>query len=306
MKSHGGEADFRVAGSPICRNSCKEVKKRFSSACLHPASGNMKISILACLTALLILTPGVQAQTAANATVAPYGDVVRNYTLSWADEFDGPTLDLSKWSYRVDDKGWSAQVAANVSVANGNLVIALKKEKDNEHVDHKAYTAGGVISNRTFEYGYYEARFKVPPGSGWHTSFWTAAHGDATKINPKGQQEIDICEQDSVTTKKYSAGVIAWEQRAKGYGRKGFPTPDLAADFHVWGCEFTPTVVRFFFDGKLTHETDATRFKHGPQNIWLTSISIGLGGTHYVDNSRLPATAEFDYVRFFDPPPATP
>jgi hypothetical protein len=47
----------------------------------------------------------------------------------------------------------------------------------------------------------------------------------------------------------------------------------------VWGCEFTPTVVRFFFDGKLTHETDATHFKKGPQNIWLTSLSIGLGGT---------------------------
>jgi beta-glucanase (GH16 family) len=152
-----------------------------------------------------ILAPRSQAQTPPPA-VKPFGDVVQNYALSWSDEFDGPTLDLDKWSYRVDNKGWSTQLAANVSVANGNLIIALKHEK----MGDKAYTAGGVISNRTFQYGYYEASFKVPPGSGWHTSFWAAAHGDAVKLNPKGAQEIDFCEQDSVNTSKYSAGVIAW------------------------------------------------------------------------------------------------
>jgi beta-glucanase (GH16 family) len=39
------------------------------------------------------------------------------------------------------------------------------------------YTAGGVISKKTFKYGYYEARFRVPPGAGWHTSFWMMRNG---------------------------------------------------------------------------------------------------------------------------------
>jgi beta-glucanase (GH16 family) len=229
--------------------------------------------------------------------ITPYGDVVQNYALSWSDEFNGPAVDSDKWQYRTDSKMWSTQQAANVSISDGKLVIALK----DEHVDNKSYTGGGIISKRTFEYGYYEARFKVPPGSGWHTSFWTMAYNNAN-TKPEGTQEIDICEQDSVHTTKYSAGVIAWGNHGAGHGRKYVKTPDLAADFHVWGCEFTPTVVKFFFDGKLTHQTEATNFKQGPQNIWLTCIACGLGGTKFVDNSKLPATAEFDYVRFFESP----
>ena len=252
--------------------------------------------ILLCLALLTALTLRLHAQTQApGEPVVPFGGVVQNYTLSWSDEFNGTTLDTDKWVYRTDSKMWSTQLPANVSVADGKLIIALKKE----HVGKMNYTGGGIISKRAFQYGYYEARYKVPPGSGWHTSFWTMAYNGANTA-PVKAQEIDICEQDSVSTIKYSAGVIAWGDKGKGLGRKYVPTPDLAADFYVWGCEFTPTAVRFFFDGKLTHETDATKFKQGPQNIWLTCISCGLGGTKWVDNSRLPATAEFDYVRFFE------
>ena len=250
------------------------------------------------LTTLTVLPAPAQTPPDAGAVV-PYGNVVQGYTLDWSDEFNGTALDTDKWSYRVDTKGWSAQQPENVSVSDGSLRIAVKAEQ----VGKQKYTGGGVISKQDFEYGYYEARFKVPPGSGWHTSFWTMAYNEKD-TKPLGTQEIDICEQDSVKTTKYSAGVIAWGNKGKGLGRKYVQTPDLAADFHVWGCEFTPTVVKFFFDGKLTHQTDATKFKQGPQKIWLTCISIGLGGTHYVDATKLPSEADFDYVRYFKNPDA--
>jgi len=275
--------------------------------------------ILLSTSLLLTLSPAVRAQTAAttpdtapsvpasgtpasvatpapSGPVTPYGGVVQNYTLSWSDEFNGNSLDLTQWDYRTDSKMWSTQLPQNVSVANGKLIIALKEED----AGGKKYTGGGIISKRQFEYGYYEARFKVPPGSGWHTSFWTMGYnGKTTKA--VGTQEIDICEQNSNKLTTYSAGVIAWGNRGKGMGRKYIKTPDLNADFHVWGCEFTPTVVNFFFDGKLTHQTDATKFKQGPQNIWLTDIACNLDSTYFVDKKTLPATAEFDYVRFFAP-----
>jgi beta-glucanase (GH16 family) len=249
------------------------------------------------LAALSILQ--VRAQTPPDATVVSFGNVVQGYTLSWSDEFNGTTLDTDKWMYRTDNKGWSTQQAANVSVVDGHLEIAVKKEKTAQH----DYSGGGIISKEAFEYGYYEARFKVPPGSGWHTSFWTMDYNEQNTL-PLGKQEIDICEQDSVKTTKYSAGVIAWDQKGKNYGRHYVSTADLAADFHVWGCEYTPTLVRFFFDGKLTGQVDATKFKQGPQRIWLTAISIGYSGTKYVDTTKLPSAAEFDYVRFFKGPEA--
>ena len=259
----------------------------------------MKSTILINLTFTALLA-GLAAGhgQSSNPPLTPYGEAVQNYALAWSDEFDGAALDETKWTYRTDTKMWSTQVPENVSVADGKLIIALKREANGKH------TGGGIISKRPFEYGYYEARFKVPPGSGWHTSFWAMAYDDKDTA-PKKTQEIDFCEQDSVKTTKYSAGVIAWDQRGKNYGRKYVQTPDLTNDFHVWGCEFTPTKVRFYFDGELTHETDATKFKQGPENIWLTCIATPLGGTKYIDDKQLPATAEFDYVRYFAPASAS-
>jgi beta-glucanase (GH16 family) len=250
-------------------------------------------SVASCLVLFVCISSHGLGQSSSG-PATPFGDVVQGYSLSWSDEFSGNALDTSKWNYRTDSKMWSTQLPDNVSVADGKLIIALKKESANG----KAYTGGGIISKQPFQYGYYEAKFKVPPGSGWHTSFWTMFYNDKD-TEPHKTQEIDICEQDSVDTKKYSAGVIAWDQHGKGYGRQYVHTPDLATDFHVWGCEFTPTVVNFYFDGKLTHSTEAAKFKQGPQNIWLTCIATPLGGTKYVDNGKLPATAEFDYVRYF-------
>jgi beta-glucanase (GH16 family) len=189
----------------------------------------MKPATLLCLTLSLICLPLAVADTP-DASITPFGNVVQNYTLTWSDEFNGTALDTDKWLYRTDSKMWSTQLPANISIADGHLVIALKKEM----VNKKKYTGGGVISKQTFEYGYYEARFKVPPGSGWHTSFWTAFYPPAGNTKkPVHTQEIDICEQDSVRTTTYSAGVLAWDQRGKGYGRKYVKTPDLAKDLNT-------------------------------------------------------------------------
>jgi beta-glucanase (GH16 family) len=184
-----------------------------------------------------------------------------------------------------------------VSIGGGKLHLALKKEAS-RGMD---YTGAGVISKRSFKYGYYEARFKCPPGKGWHTSFWMMFHnasgGAGTK---KAQQEIDVCEQDSVKKNGYAASLHSWSPKHKVFGPIHVKTPDLSADFHVWGCEFTPKEVRYFFDGKEIGTRDATVLTHGEQSIWLTSIASSLGGTDKVDDSRLPTKAVFDYVRFFE------
>ncbi len=49
------------------------------------------------------------------------------------------------------------------------------------------------------------------------------------------------------------------------HGYKRVATPDLAAEFHVWGCEFTPERIDYYFDGRLVQSLDATVIPHGPQ-----------------------------------------
>jgi beta-glucanase (GH16 family) len=254
---------------------------------------------------LLALLVGATSQTLAAETnfAQPAVPPLPGYRLVWSDEFAGSKLDTNKWSYRTGERLLSFQKPENVSVSDGLLRIALKKEKAGK-LD---YTAGGVISRQTFLYGYYEARFRCPKGAGWHTSFWTMC------TNKSAAQEIDICEQDSANNRSYKAGVIDWSRSGKkivSFGHTYFfspevELPDFSADFHVWGCEFTPTEVKFFLDGKLTHQTDATKFPHAENTVWLTSLAM-LGGKpvrpKQVDDSGLPASAEFDWVRVYTKP----
>jgi beta-glucanase (GH16 family) len=219
------------------------------------------------------------------------------YRLAWSDEFDGNSLDLAKWVYRTDSKHWSTQKPENVSLADGKLRLTLKKEA----AGGKQYTGGGVISKTAFRYGYYESRFKTPAGAGWHTSFWMMKHDGVGGTGTKGAaQELDVCENDSVHPFGYGVNTHKWIAPHQTFGGKGVKTPDLSADFPVFGCEFTPQTVKYFFDGTLVQTVDATQFEHGDQQIWLTSIASQLGGTKAVDDAKLPAVAEYDYVRFYE------
>lgn len=76
-------------------------------------------------------------------------------------------------------------------------------------------------------------------------------------------------------------------------------TPDLSADFHVWGCEFTPADVVYFFDGAEVQRVSASAMAHGDQNIWLTTIAASMGSTDAVDDARLPSEFTVDWVRFY-------
>ena len=252
------------------------------------------------IAAAVAVAAGLHAEPAADPkpTVADGG--LDGCTLGFRDEFDGAALDETAWQHRVDTRFWSSQVARNVSVANGCLRIALKKETEGK----SEYTAGGVISRRTFQYGFYEARFRCPPGAGWHTSFWMMRFDwKRNAAEDEAVQEIDVCEQDAVNRKGYEVNLHRWKPEPhQAFGHRRIPTPDLAADFHVWGCQFTPKTIDYYFDGKKVHAIDATVLPHGPQSIWLTSVAAPLGGTKAVDDARLPAVAEFDYVRYFAPP----
>jgi beta-glucanase (GH16 family) len=155
----------------------------------------------------------------------------------------------------------------------------------------------------------------VPPGAGWHTSFWMMLHNGKGGTAPAAaRQELDVIENDSIHKTSYGVNIHKWLGEHVAFGGKTVKTPDLSADFHVFGCEFTPTTVNYFFDGDLVQSVDVTRavkkdgsaahFEHGDQHVWLTTIASPLGGTKAVDDSALPAAAEFDYVRYFSPNPA--
>jgi hypothetical protein len=220
--------------------------------------------------------------------------------LAFSDEFESSSLDAAKWDYRTGPRMWSEQRPANVSVAGGMLRIALRREK----AGPLDYTAGGVISRQAFQYGYYEAAVRMPKGRGWHTSFWMMQNGPKAGIEDRFQ-EIDVCEQDSSDHSSYSVNWHSYKPHVS-FGHKQITGPDLSAGFHLYGAEFTPAAVRFYFDDRLVHSIDISGVPHFEQHIWLTSIATWLGKTSSVEDAALPETALFDYVRYYrrlDPAP---
>jgi beta-glucanase (GH16 family) len=228
---------------------------------------------------------------------------VQGYRLVWSDEFEGRALDTSKWVFRTDSRMWSKQKHGNVSLRNGHLIIAAKKEK----AGVKQYTGGGIISRRSFLCGYYEARLRVPPGAGWHTAFWMMRQDGKGDTAPgKTAQELDVCENDSVNSCLFGVNVHRWNPKPHlSMGHRNIVSPDLSADFHTFGCEFTPEQITYFLDGRPVQRVPTSGFTPGEQNIWLTSIASPLGKTKAVDDTRLPAAAEFDYVRFYEKIPSS-
>ena len=113
-----------------------------------------------------------------------------------------------------------------------------------------------------------------------------------------------MCEQDSYKLTEYGINFHVWKPEHIVVGGTRPKTPDLAADFHIYGCEFTAAEVRYYFDGKLVHTQDATKFKSDPQSIWLTTVGwtrLPWSKDAKIDDSKLPAEAVFDYVRFYEP-----
>ena len=233
-----------------------------------------------------------------------YAEPPAGYRLAWSDEFEGSQLDTNQWVYRVDSVWNSTQQPENVAVREGKLRIALKKEQ----ARGKNYTGGGVISRKRFGYGYYEARFKVPATLGWHTSFWMSEYNEQNpnKAAGIGLHELDVCEHDSWKHDSYTGNL--WMRKPKVQGKaprlpgwQRIPTSDLTKDFHVWGCEFTPAHVRYFFDGKEVQNWDISAYECGEQRIWLTAIAANISNkTGNPVDAELPACAEYDYVRLYE------
>jgi beta-glucanase (GH16 family) len=190
----------------------------------------------------------------------------------------------------------SAQLPENVSVRDGKLVIALQKSESGAK---SPYTGGGVISRNAFRYGFYEARLKIEAGSGWHSSFWMMGYNGADTRGNKTTLELDAIENKSKSMFHYRVNTHRWQGTHQAMGGKSVETPNLSKDFHTFGCEYQPDVVRYFFDDKLVTEVDLHGQPQGDMNIWLTSIAEAMGSTNGVDDSVLPGRMLVDWVRFY-------
>jgi beta-glucanase (GH16 family) len=224
----------------------------------------------------------------------PKAQAPAGYKLAWSDEFNSTSLDTTVWKYRIGVSGTSYQRRENVVLENGKARINLKKEPYKD----KAFTGGGIITKKPERYGYYETSVKIDGGYGWHEAFWTSWMSGFDDKNPAyksmGKIEIDCFEHYADHANNYfTYGAIQWSP-VKGKINRDYMTAssNLSDVYHVFGFEYTPDYLNYYFDGKLLKTVDVRKLPKHDQYLWLTCIATKADATEQ-------GAVYFDYLRCY-------
>lgn len=228
--------------------------------------------------------------------------------LSFSDEFDGNTLDLSKWTAGTTLVPDNA--TQNFSVAGGCLNIWPSIDSGGNFFDRS------IVSDEKYyqKYGYFELKAKLPVGLGLWPGF--VLESDENGVFPR----IDVLESypgggtalpwGTATNQpvNYRGNVLANTSPtdyvdSRRFGDTEATTAILSDDFHTYGVYWTPDLVQFYFDGAAwgapittTSETNVQQRMFFILKLWVDTVDAGTAST--TDTPQGIANAyKIDYVR---------
>jgi beta-glucanase (GH16 family) len=234
---------------------------------------NKKI-ILNSLFVLFLLSSNnlVNAQT----TYFTGGDVCsnENWVLVFDDEFDGDSLDASKWiTYfpytatgndscefcRTHGNEGQVYLDSDVVVSNGTLKLIAKRQTATWYSQTRDYTSGMIQSRGVWMYGLFEMRCRIPFGMGFWPAFWLFG-GNGTEID-----DFEIGGQDPGYP-HLACGV--WVNgKVTGYGTN-YRGVDYSEDFHVFSVEWAPFYLIYRIDGIQVFEITRFYTPSGDEVTW--------------------------------------
>ena len=242
--------------------------------------------------------------------------VVKEWVLTFSDEFDGNTLDLSKWEQleynrRQNEQGpdgWWLKEDAYLD-GDGNLVIRAKQiENGNVDDDPHDYSTGAIRSKGLFEqkFGKFEIRCQLPAQKGWWVAFWLFTNGVGNE-DGSGEDgtEIDIFEGFGWTDHIQHA--LHWD----GYGaahqsvHQGFESVGIRDAFHTFTLEWNENEYIFFVDGVETWRTAAGGVSKVPSYVKITGElstldwAISENWANDPEQATYPDYFLVDYVRVY-------
>jgi beta-glucanase (GH16 family) len=223
--------------------------------------------------------------------------------LVWADEFNGNSVDWSKWVAEEGGWGWGNQELqfytnrpANAYVKDGMLTIQALKE----NWGGRPYTSARLITagKKDFMYGKVEARIKVPDGQGTWPAFWMLG-SNIKQVQWPACGEIDIMETVGKDIKKTHASTHA-PNFDTTWHKEGAPWSN---DFHVYGVNWSENLLEFYVDGEVIHRVTPQPGKAWPFNSnQYILLNLAIGGTWPGDpdaSTPFPRHMIVDYVRIY-------
>ncbi|MGN1047608.1 MAG: family 16 glycosylhydrolase [Eubacteriales bacterium] len=262
----------------------------------------------------------------------------KKWKLVWNDEFDGDTLDESKWMYRLNfwgkkhpsytDKGVHLDGKSHMYM---DMVIEDGKYKSAElqtgslTYDEPRDTNGiwpfGAYREPKFmhRYGYYEICCKLPKGAGWHAAFWLQSPSVGAHPNPEyAGVECDIMEsyrQHTMNRIICGNGWGGYGKDSRWFGHFSFPYEETEDGWHRYAVDWSENGYIFYADGKEVGRQIApecavskveqfilvTTETHGYLRVFSDGAgTITKGQAHPALESTYPDTFIVDYVRVFD------
>ncbi|NQT23775.1 glycoside hydrolase family 16 protein [candidate division KSB1 bacterium] len=260
-----------------------------------------------------------------NGDVIPVPD---GYKLVWNDEFNGGSLNTSKWDYMTGGDGWGnnelqyyTNRTDNAFIEDTVLVIqALKEDYSGSEYTSARLTTSGKAA---WTYGRFDIRAKMPFGQGIWPALWMMPE-ESIYGGWAASGEIDIVEYLGHETNKvygtlhyggsYPNNTSSGNSYTLGDGENNLFAGDFSTDFHLFTLEWEPGIMRWLMDGELyatqTSETWYTNHqfglinKHAPfdQNFHFI-FNVAVGGNWPGNPNALttfPQRLSVDYVRVFE------
>lgn len=203
------------------------------------------------------------------------------YTLVWSDEFDGDSLDLTKWDYQIGNgqtatgnSGWGNQEGEyytnsknNVKVSDGYLTITALKETVTDPAEGTFYYTSGRIRTTSdvngqlfaTKYGRIEAQMKLPTEEGAWPAFWMLPQDQSIYNGWAASGELDIMEGYG-DKPNVIGGTIHYGSQWPNNIYKGksyyFDDTSDTSVFHTYGVEWEPGKITWFVDDEEYYTAD--------------------------------------------------
>ena len=241
--------------------------------------------------------------------------------LLWSDEFGGAAgsaPDPTKWV--VDSGGggfgnneleYYTSRASNVALDGaGHLKITALRENYSDGAVTRSYTSGKIESKGKYDasYGSIQASIELPAGQGLWPAFW-AVGADIDSVGWPRCGEMDIMEnlgRDPFCAFGSLHGPYASGSAAYGLTSATRNGVALSQGFHVYGVNWSPSLVQMTLDGVPYASYTQGSLPRGGQWVFTKPayliLDLAVGGNWPgapAAATRFPATMLVDWVRAY-------
>ena len=238
-----------------------------------------------------------------------------DWTMTLEDNFDGDTLDFTRWNIYTSNF-WDKRShfsRDNVILSDGVVRLRFEK-KSGPHNDDPAgkvtsYATGylGTYGKWVQRYGYFEARMKLPKAPGMWPAFWLMPDR-GIEAGPQwkradtanGGMEFDIMEYLSRWGPNRHTVAFHWDGYGKGHKATGaaiYVAPD-ADGYITSGLLWEPGRAVVYCNGQEVARWETPRISDVPSYPIFTAVSGGWDNDP-IDDAQLPSDFVIDYIRIW-------